>query len=35
MHHVGLGRKLTGTRVIALVDGLHVRVVTEDVPGHV
>lgn len=30
MHHVGLGRKLTGTRVIALVNGLHVRVVTQD-----
>jgi transposase InsO family protein len=30
LHHVGLGRKLTGTRVIALVDGLRVRVLTED-----
>jgi transposase InsO family protein len=30
MHHIGLGRKLIGTRVLALVDGLHVRVLTED-----
>ena len=30
LHHIGLGRKLAGMRVIALVDGLHVRVVTED-----
>jgi hypothetical protein len=30
LHHLGLGRKLIGTRVLALVDGLHVRVLTED-----
>ncbi|MGH2554460.1 MAG: hypothetical protein ACRDHO_01925 [Actinomycetota bacterium] len=30
LHHIGLGRRLTGTRVLALVDGLHVRVLTED-----
>jgi hypothetical protein len=30
LHHIGLGRKLIGTRVLALVDGLHVRVLTED-----
>jgi transposase InsO family protein len=30
LHHVGLGRKLVGTRVLVLVDGLKVRVITED-----
>jgi hypothetical protein len=30
LHHIGLGRRLTGTRVLALVDGLRVRVITED-----
>ena len=30
LHHVGLGRGLVGTRVIALVDGLRVRVINED-----
>jgi transposase InsO family protein len=30
LHHIGLGRGLVGTRVIALVDGLRVRVITED-----
>jgi transposase InsO family protein len=30
LHHIGLGRRHAGMRVIALVDGLHVRVVTED-----
>jgi transposase InsO family protein len=30
LHHIGIGRRLAGTRVIALVDGLHVRVLTED-----
>ena len=30
LHHIGIGRKLIGTRVLALVDGLHVRVLTED-----
>ena len=30
LHHIGLGRRLTGTRVLALVDGLRIRVVTED-----
>jgi transposase InsO family protein len=30
LHHIGLGRGLVGTRVLALVDGLRVRVLTED-----
>lgn len=30
LHHIGLGRRLTGTRVIALVDGLRIRVLAED-----
>jgi transposase InsO family protein len=30
LHHIGLGRRFSGTRVIALVDGLRVRVVSED-----
>ena len=30
LHHIGLGRRLSGTRVLALVDGLRVRVITED-----
>lgn len=30
LHHIGLGRKLVGTRVVMLVDGLRVRVITED-----
>ena len=30
LHHIGLGRRLTGTAVLALVDGLRVRVITED-----
>jgi transposase InsO family protein len=30
LHHIGLGRRLMGTRVLALVDGLRVRVLTED-----
>jgi hypothetical protein len=30
VHHIGLGRRLIGTKVIALVDGLPVRVITED-----
>ena len=30
LHHIGLGRRLAGTRVLALVDGLRVRVITED-----
>ena len=30
LHHIGLGRRLTGTRVLALVDGLRVRVLTEE-----
>jgi hypothetical protein len=30
LHHVGLGRRLAGTRAFALVDGLRVRVITED-----
>jgi transposase InsO family protein len=30
LHHIGIGRKLLGTRVLMLVDGLEVRVITED-----
>jgi len=30
LHHIGLGRRLVGTRVLVLVDGLRVRVLTED-----
>jgi transposase InsO family protein len=30
LHHIGLGRKLIGTRVLVLVDGLQVWVITED-----
>jgi transposase InsO family protein len=30
LHHIGLGRKLIGTRVLVLVDDLQVRVITED-----
>jgi transposase InsO family protein len=30
LHHIGLGRRLIGTRVLALIDGLSVRVLTED-----
>jgi transposase InsO family protein len=30
LHHIGLGRGLTGTRVLVLVDDLRVRVLTED-----
>jgi len=30
LHHIGIGRKLVGTRVLVLVDALHVRVITED-----
>ena len=30
LHHIGLGRKLTGTRVLVLVADLEVRVLTED-----
>jgi len=30
LHHIGLGRKLTGTRVLVLVADLDVRVLTED-----
>lgn len=30
LHHIGLGRGLAGRRVLALVDGLRVRVITED-----
>lgn len=30
LHHIGLGRRLCGTTVLALVDGLRVRVITED-----
>jgi transposase InsO family protein len=30
LHHIGLGRRLAGTRVLALIDGLNVRVLSED-----
>lgn len=30
LHHIGLGRKLTGTRVLVLVADLNVRVLSED-----
>ncbi|MGH2580969.1 MAG: IS481 family transposase [Actinomycetota bacterium] len=30
LHHIGLGRRLSGTRVLVLVHDLHVRVLTED-----
>lgn len=30
LHHIGLGRRLVGTRVLVLIDGLRVRVLTED-----
>jgi transposase InsO family protein len=30
LHHIGLGRRLAGTRVLALVDGLRVRVISQD-----
>lgn len=30
LHHIGLGRRLTGTRVLVLVDDMRVRVLTED-----
>jgi transposase InsO family protein len=30
LHHIGLGRRLAGTRVLALVDGLRIRVLSED-----
>ncbi len=30
LHHIGLGRRLTGTRVLVLVADLNVRVLTED-----
>jgi len=30
LHHIGLGRRLAGTRVLALIDGLRIRVITEE-----
>lgn len=30
LHHIGLGRRLTGTRVLVLVVDLRVRVLSED-----
>ena len=30
LHHIGLGRRLIGTRVLVLVDELEVKVITED-----
>ncbi len=30
LHHIGLGRRLIGTRVLVLIDELQIRVITED-----
>ena len=30
LHHIGVGRRHKGTRVIMLIDGLDVRVLSED-----
>jgi len=30
LHHIGLGRRLVGTRVLVLIEGLRIRVLTED-----
>jgi hypothetical protein len=30
LHHIGLGRRLIGTRVLVLIDGLEIRVISED-----
>jgi transposase InsO family protein len=30
LHHIGLGRRLVGTRVLVLIDGLEIRVISED-----
>jgi len=30
LHHIGLGRKLVGTRVLVLIEDLAIRVITED-----
>lgn len=30
LHHIGLGRRLVGTRVLVLIDDLRIRVLTED-----
>ena len=30
LHHIGLGRRHTGTRVLLLARDLHIRVLTED-----
>jgi hypothetical protein len=30
LHHIGLGRRFVGIRVLVLVDGLRIRVITED-----
>jgi hypothetical protein len=30
LHHIGMGRRLNGTRVILLVAGRHVRVISEN-----
>jgi transposase InsO family protein len=30
LHHIGLGRRLIGTRVLVLIDGLQIRVISED-----
>lgn len=30
LHHIGLGRRYGGLRVLVLVDELHVRVISED-----
>jgi hypothetical protein len=30
LHHIGLGRRLIGTRVLVLIDELEIRVISED-----
>ena len=30
LHHIGLGRRLVGTRVLVLIDDLRIRVLTAD-----
>jgi hypothetical protein len=30
LHHIGMGRALKGTRIILLVAGRHIRIITND-----
>jgi hypothetical protein len=30
LHHIGIGRRLAGTRVTLLVADLHIRIITDD-----